>query len=51
VPAEAGPLPHNQAANTAPAKHEIDEDSTQSRMAYLPIFEQKIEDPADPETQ
>src|SRR5438874_1878437 len=50
-PAQAGPILHNQAAVITQAKRETDEDPTQVRMAYLPIFEPKIEDPSPSETR
>jgi hypothetical protein len=49
VPAQADTIPHNHTAVITPAKREIAEDLTHMRMAYLPIFERKIEDPADPD--
>jgi hypothetical protein len=41
-------MPHNHPMVAAPAKREIAEDPPQLRIAYLPIFEPKVEDPADP---
>jgi hypothetical protein len=51
VPAQADVIPYNHTAVITPEKRVIAENLIRVRMAYLPIVEQKIEDPADPETE